>query len=77
MIFDEYTPREYAIKLAIEAIDDAIASNYWTERSYVFGARAGLKPREIQQVRNQLTKLRESLADKAPALAMHLDEMGA
>lgn len=77
MIFDEYTPREYAIKLAIEAIDDAIASNYWTERSYVFGARAGLKPREIQQVRNQLTKLRESLADKAPALGMHLDEMGA
>ena len=26
MIFDEYTPREFAIKLAIEAIDDAIAA---------------------------------------------------
>jgi len=74
MIFDEYTPREFAIKLAIEAIDDAIDGNHWAERSYVFGARKGLKPSEIQQVRNQLTKLRESLADKAPALAMHLDE---
>jgi hypothetical protein len=73
MIFNEYTPREYAIKLAINAIDEAIAGDYWTGRREGFGQRVEMRPSDARQVRDQLAKLRESLADKAPALAMHLD----
>ena len=69
MIFDQYTPREYAHILTISHIDQLLKSDWsWANGQTSLGKWVEMTPREADRVRAQLTKLRETLRNKVPTL---------
>lgn len=69
MIFDQYTPREYALTLTINHIDLLLKSDWsWVSGQTAHGKWVEMKPSDAERVRAQLTKLRETLRNKVPSL---------
>ena len=68
MIFDQFTPREYAHMLTISHIDRLLTSDSWVSGQTAHGKWVDMKPSDADKVRAQLTKLRETLRNEVPTL---------